>query len=71
MMKIETFTLIVLLSRGSSSGTHSYFKEDVVRGGDKNSKKEYAGTALFLPSNSAIIQEAASNEKAIGYVGMG
>ncbi|WP_319370085.1 phosphate ABC transporter substrate-binding protein [uncultured Ilyobacter sp.] len=62
---------IVLLSRDSSSGTHSYFKEDVVRGGDKNSAKEYAETALFLPSNSAIVQEAVNNVNAIGYIGMG
>ncbi|WP_319201410.1 PstS family phosphate ABC transporter substrate-binding protein [uncultured Ilyobacter sp.] len=62
---------IVILSRDSSSGTHSYFKKDVVRGGDKKSKKEYSDTSLFLPSNSAIVQETASNENAIGYVGMG
>ncbi len=62
---------IVILSRDSSSGTHSYFKEDVVRGGDKKSKKEYADSSLFLPSNSAIVQETANNVNAIGYVGMG
>lgn len=61
---------IILLSRDSSSGTHVYFKEDVVRGGVKESTKEYADETLFLPSNSAIVQEAASNENAIGYVGM-
>ena len=62
---------IVILSRDSSSGTHSYFKKDVVRGGNKKSKKEYAATSLFLPSNSAIVQETANNVNAIGYVGMG
>lgn len=61
---------IVLLSRDSSSGTHVYFKEAVVRGGEENSK-EYANTALFLPSNTSIMQETANNENAIGYVGMG
>ena len=61
---------IILLSRDSSSGTHVYFKEAVVRGGDKSSAKEYDDATLFLPSNSAIVQEAASNENAIGYVGM-
>lgn len=61
---------IILLSRDSSSGTHVYFKEAVVRGGVKKSAKEYADATLFLPSNSAIVQEAASNENAIGYVGM-
>lgn len=61
---------IILLSRDSSSGTHVYFKEDVVRGGVKESTKEYADATLYLPSNSAIVQEAANNENAIGYVGM-
>ncbi|WP_320047427.1 phosphate ABC transporter substrate-binding protein [uncultured Ilyobacter sp.] len=61
---------IILLSRDSSSGTHVYFKEDVVRGGDKKSNKEYAEETLFLPSNTAIVQEAATNENSIGYVGM-
>lgn len=60
---------IIILSRDSSSGTHVYFKEDVVRGGEKNSK-EYADSALYLPSNSAIVQETSNNENAIGYVGM-
>lgn len=61
---------IVLLSRDSSSGTHVYFKEAVVRGGEDNAK-EYADHTLYLPSNSAIVQEAATNKYAIGYVGMG
>jgi len=61
---------IVLLSRDSSSGTHVYFKEAVVRGGEDNNK-EYADHTLYLPSNSAIVQEAATNNYAIGYVGMG
>ena len=61
---------IILLSRDSSSGTHVYFKEAVVRGGDKKSTKEYADATLYLPSNTAIVQEAATNENAIGYVGM-
>ena len=61
---------IILLSRDSSSGTHVYFKEAVVRGGDKKSPKEYDEATLYLPSNTAIVQEAANNENAIGYVGM-
>ena len=60
---------IIILSRDSSSGTHVYFKEDVVRGGEKNGK-EYAGSTLYLPSNSAIVQETSDNKNAIGYVGM-
>lgn len=62
---------IVVLSRDSSSGTHSYFKNAIVRGGDKKSKKEYGKQALYMPSNQAILQEVKNNRYAIGYIGMG
>lgn len=57
---------IVILSRDSSSGTYEYFKEAVV-GKDAN----YSATAKLLPSNQAIVDETASNDAAIGYVGVG
>jgi phosphate transport system substrate-binding protein len=62
---------IVVLSRDSSSGTHSYFKDAIVRGGDKNKKTEYGKNTLYMPSNTAILQEVRSNRYAIGYIGMG
>ncbi|UUV17183.1 phosphate ABC transporter substrate-binding protein [Fusobacteria bacterium ZRK30] len=62
---------IVVLSRDSSSGTHSYFKEEIVRNGKKESDKEYGPKTLYMPSNQAILQEVKSNKYAIGYIGMG
>lgn len=62
---------IVLLSREVSSGTHMYFKEQVVRMGDKKSKEEFSPDALLLASSQAIVEEVASNDACIGYFGMG
>ena len=46
---------IVVLSRDSSSGTHAYFKEEVLRGGDKKSVVEYGQDTLYMPSNLSLI----------------
>ena len=62
---------IVLLSREVNSGTHVYFKEHVLRKGDKKGTQEFAASALLQPSSQAIADEVAQNPKAIGYYGMG
>ncbi len=62
---------IVVLSREVNSGTHVYFKEHVLRGGDKESQAEFAANALLLPSSQAIADEVDQNPGAIGYYGMG
>lgn len=62
---------IVLLSREVNSGTHVYFKEHVLCKGDKNSKAEFADSALLQPSSQSIADEVAQNPRAIGYYGMG
>lgn len=62
---------IIVLSRDSSSGTHVYFKENVLRKGDKHGTEEYSSNALFLPSNVALKNEIISSENAIAYIGMG
>ncbi len=62
---------IALYSRDTASGTYEYFKEHVVQKGDKASKREYAPTAIMLPSNTAILDEVTKSDKAIGYVGLG
>jgi len=62
---------IVLLSREVSSGTHTYFKEQVIQLGKKTSKEEFLPGTLLLSSSQAIVEEVASNEGAIGYLGMG
>lgn len=62
---------IVVLSRDSSSGTHEFFKEHIVRENNSNSKQEYGAKTLYMPSNQAIKQEVVANKYAIGYIGMG
>jgi phosphate transport system substrate-binding protein len=62
---------IVTLSREVSSGTHMYFKEEVVQLGQKDNKEEFSQATLLLTSSQAIVEEVAGNEGAIGYLGMG
>ena len=62
---------IVTLSREVSSGTHIYFKEEVVQLGKKDSTEEFSRETLLLTSSQAIVEEVATNEAAIGYLGMG
>jgi phosphate transport system substrate-binding protein len=62
---------IVTLSREVSSGTHMYFKEEVVQLGKKDSSEEFSPQTLLLTSSQAIVEEVAANEAAIGYLGMG
>jgi phosphate transport system substrate-binding protein len=62
---------IVTLSREVSSGTHLYFKEEVIQLGKKDSKEEFSKGTLLLTSSQAIVEEVAGNEEAIGYLGMG
>ncbi len=62
---------IVILSRESNSGTHVFFKEHVLRLGNKKGTEEFASNALLMPSSQAISDEVAQNQNAIGYFGMG
>lgn len=62
---------IILLSRDSSSGTHVYFKEHVLRKGNAKGPEEFASSALFLPSNEALKQQVENSKGAIAYIGMG
>ena len=62
---------IVTLSREVSSGTHMYFKEEVIQLGKKDNKDEFSKETLLLTSSQAIVEEVAGNEEAIGYLGMG
>jgi phosphate transport system substrate-binding protein len=56
---------IIVFSRESSSGTYVFFQEHVLN------KKDYMADAKLLPATSAIIQSAATDKWAIGYVGLG
>lgn len=62
---------IVILSRESNSGTHMFFKEHVIRRGDKKNKDEFSPSALLMPSSQAIFDEIYQNPNALGYAGMG
>lgn len=62
---------IVILSRESNSGTHVFFKEHVLKRGNKKSPEEFSPDALLMPSSQAIVDEVSQNPHAIGYVGMG
>lgn len=62
---------IVILSRESNSGTHMFFKEHVLRRGNKKGVEEFSPSALLMPSSQAIADEIMQNPHAIGYVGMG
>lgn len=62
---------IIVLSRDSSSGTHEFFKEHIVRENNSKGTQEYGEKTLYMPSNEAIKKEVAKNGIAIGYIGMG
>ena len=62
---------IVILSREVNSGTHVFFKEHVIRRGDRKSTDEFSCEALLMPSSQAIADEVKQNPNAIGYYGMG
>jgi len=62
---------ILTLSRDNSSGTHVFFKEDILRKGNEKGPEEYRNDVLYLPSNQAILNEVEKNENSIGYIGMG
>jgi phosphate transport system substrate-binding protein len=62
---------IVRLSREVNSGTHVYFRDTVIRLGDKNNKTLFATDTLLLPSSEGIISELRLNPNAIGYDGLG
>lgn len=72
---------ILVISRENNSGTHVYFKENVLRQG-KEAKKgdanpdplsllEFGSKVTFGVSSQAISDQVKSNAAAIGYFGMG
>ena len=62
---------IVILSREVNSGTHVFFKEKVLKRGDRKSDAEFASEALLMPSSQAIADEVRQNPNAVGYFGVG
>ncbi|MBN2003349.1 MAG: phosphate ABC transporter substrate-binding protein [Anaerolineae bacterium] len=62
---------IVLLSRETNSGTHTYFLEEVLRLGNADDKTLFSPDTLLLPSSEGIGVEVRQNPNAIGYDGLG
>jgi phosphate transport system substrate-binding protein len=65
---------IVAIARDTNSGTHVFFKEQVIqmKGLDTENKElEYGQEVLFLPSTEGGVTETANNPNAIFYPGLG
>jgi phosphate transport system substrate-binding protein len=65
---------IVALSRDTNSGTHVFFKEQVVQMKGlptEDESLEYGNQVLFLPSTKEGVDEVAQNSNAIFYPGLG
>jgi len=65
---------IVAISRDTNSGTHVFFKEQVVQMkglASEDKSLEYGLKTLFLPSTEEGVSEVARNAKAIFYPGLG
>lgn len=54
---------IILYGRENSSGTYTYFKDDVLSGGD------YAASMQTLPGTAAVVNAVARDPNGIGYGG--
>jgi len=55
----------LVYSRETSSGTYVFFQEHVLK------FEDYSPSARLMPATSAIIEAVATDETAIGYVGLG
>jgi len=62
---------VVLVSRDSTSGTYEYFKEHVIQKNGDDKARDYAASALKVPSNEQVREQVAKSEGAIGYIGLG
>jgi len=65
---------IVAIARDTNSGTHVFFKEEVVQMKglpQEDTSLEYGPSVLFLPSTSEGVEQVAANPNAIFYPGLG
>ncbi|MEN6520557.1 MAG: PstS family phosphate ABC transporter substrate-binding protein [Armatimonadota bacterium] len=62
---------IVVTTRDTSSGTHQYFKEKVLRRGNSKGKEEFPRSALTITSSQTAVQTVEQDKGAIAYVGLG
>ncbi|MCB1036029.1 MAG: phosphate ABC transporter substrate-binding/OmpA family protein, partial [Acidobacteria bacterium] len=59
------------ISRPSYSGTHGFFKDVVLRRGDKNGSEEFAADTRMIEENHEIVELVSGDRDAISYVGLG
>jgi len=62
---------IVAAARDTSSGTGEYFLEEIIQKGKTEKENDYSPNCLRLQSNSEIVNQIASNDNTIGYIGIG
>ena len=61
---------IAAISRENNSGTHVYFKEEVLRQGNKKSTLEFGDKITYAVSSQSSINQIKTNKNGIAYVGM-
>ncbi len=59
------------LSRPSYSGTHSFFKDKVLRLGNRSSERQFAPDTEIVEHNEDIVAAVAADPTAVSYVGLG
>jgi phosphate transport system substrate-binding protein len=62
---------IRVISRPTYSGTHSFFKEKVLRHGNAKGTEEFASAAEIMEDNRKIVEAVAGDHHAVAYVGLG
>ena len=60
-----------IYSRPSYSGTHSFFKEKVVRRGNAKGPEEFAPATVWVEESGEVVKRVAADPGAISYIGMG
>jgi len=62
---------IVAVARDTSSGTGTYFLEEIIQKGMTQKENDYSPNILRIQSTSDIVNQVANNENTIGYIGIG
>jgi phosphate transport system substrate-binding protein len=60
-----------LIGRPAYSGTHSFFRDRVVRRGNSKGPEQFADSITVLEENGAILRAVAAEPGAVAYVGLG
>lgn len=60
-----------LISRPSYSGTHTFFRDKVLRRGNSKGSEDFAPSTEYVEDNVAIINAVAGDPRAISFVGLG